>query len=74
MAVDLMLVAGLVLAGFGIVLIAGAYADERRPRSGFVLTLLGAGLIGGGFYLHPGPAAPGLIAEAVIHVLARIVN
>lgn len=69
---DIYLVIGVILAGFAIPSLLGAFAERRRPLVGFLVLVVGAGLIGLAYSQTPGGITFTDVPEAFIHVIAAI--
>jgi hypothetical protein len=71
---DIPLVLGLALLLLSLPAALSAWADGRAPLAGWGLLLLGAGLVGLGFWLSPGAYTLATLPDAVVRVAARLLN
>ncbi len=74
MNTDVAIVVGFLLAGLALSSAVSASADRRRPRSAFVLALLSGTLITYAYIARPGGYSLKELPEAVVRVIAMIVN
>lgn len=68
---DLLLVIGLVLVVLAVPAIISAFSDNRPPRVGAVLIILGAGLVALAVMQRPGDLSLGDIPDAFTRVIGR---
>jgi len=71
---DLMLVIGLVIGGFSIPSMLGAFADGRVPRTAAIVVLIGGGLIALAVNGKPSGYALADIPDVFLSVVARYIN
>lgn len=71
---DLMLVIGLVVGGFSIPSIMGAFADGRVPRAAAIAVMVSGGLIVLAIRDHPGGYSISDIPDVFVGVVARYIN
>ncbi|MFC7702957.1 hypothetical protein ACFQXB_01965 [Plastorhodobacter daqingensis] len=74
MAADLLIVVGVVLAGFGCVGVVSDHSERRRPRGTALLVLIGVAFLLAGAWRQPGGFRWESLPLAFVHVAARIVN
>lgn len=71
---DLLLVIGLIVAVFAIPAIVSAFADGRPPRAAAVAVVIGGALVLSALVIRPGGYTPAQIPEAILRVVARVLN
>lgn len=71
---DLLLVVGIIVAGFALPSIFGAIADRRSPRVAAIAVLVGGTLILLAFNQKPGGYALKEIPEAFVRVVAHYIR
>lgn len=71
---DLLLVIGLTLAAVSIPAIVAAYADNHPPRVASVVVVIGGVMVLAALITRPGGYAAADIPEAILGVLARVLN
>ena len=68
---DLLLVLGIIIAGFSIPSILGAVADRRSPRVAAIMIMIGGSLIILAYTQRPGGYSLEEIPEAFVRVVAH---
>ena len=71
---DLMLVIGLVIGGFSIPSIMGAFADGRVPRAAAITVMVAGGLIVLAIREQPGGYALNDIPDVFVNVIGSYIN
>lgn len=71
---DLMLVVGLIVGGFSIPSIMGAFADGRVPRAAAIAVMVGGGLVALAIRDAPGGYAMADIPDVFVKVIGRYIN
>jgi len=71
---DLMLVIGLVIGGFSIPSMLGAFADGRVPRAAAIAVLIGGGLVALAVNGKPSGYALVDIPDVFVSVVGRYIN
>ncbi|MBT8412364.1 MAG: hypothetical protein KJP02_11285 [Octadecabacter sp.] len=71
---DLMLVLGLIIGGFSIPSMLGAFADGRVPRAAAIAVLIGGGLVALAVNGKPSGYALVDIPDVFVSVVARYIN
>jgi len=69
-----MLVVGLIVGGFSIPSIMGAFADGRVPRAAAIAVMIGGGLVAFAVRDAPGGYAVADIPDVFIEVIGRYIN
>lgn len=71
---DLMMVIGLVVGGFSIPSMLGAFAEGRVPRAGAIAVMVSGGLIALAIKENPGGYAIADIPDVFVNVVGRYIN
>ncbi|MDJ0824752.1 MAG: hypothetical protein QNJ16_04545 [Rhodobacter sp.] len=71
---DLLLVVGLVIAGFAIPSIMGAIADRRSPRAAAIAIMIGGSLVVLAYTQRPGGYSLEEVPEAFVRVVAHFLR
>ncbi|MGO4915271.1 hypothetical protein [Pseudogemmobacter sp. W21_MBD1_M6] len=71
---DLYLVVGIVIAGFAIPSIVGAYSEGRAPRVAAIMVVIAGGMIAYGVSLKPSGYRISDVPSAFVHVIGRFIR
>ena len=74
MDADLFFVVGIVIIGFAIPAILGAFTEGRAPRSAAILIMIGGSLIALAVYDRPNAYSFQTLPDAFVRVVGRYIN
>lgn len=74
MDTDLFFVIGIIVAGFAIPAIIGAFSEGRPPRAAAIMVMIGGGLIALAIYQRPNTYTVAGIPDAFVRVVGKYIN
>lgn len=74
MDTDLFFVIGVLVVGFSIPAIIGAFSEGRPPRAAAIMIMIGGGLLGLAVYGNPGGYSIGDTPDVFSRVVGRYIN